>query len=336
MRKWLERRWYYGTAPAWLKPLSSLYAKVADSRSEQARAEVASLPVPVVVVGNISVGGTGKTPFVIWLVEQLREWGCTPGVISRGYGGRAKAWPQIVRADSDPRLVGDEPVLIASRLGCPFHAGPDRVAAARALLKSNPEVDVIVSDDGLQHYRLPRALEICMVDGRRGFGNGWRLPAGPLREPPGRLDSVGLVVVNGGSRYPECRAPVIGMQLGVQQAVPLGGGAAVALERFRGRRVHAVAGIGDPSRFFASLTRYGIELVMHPFPDHHAYSAKDLQFEEALPVLMTEKDAVKCRGFADERLWSVPAVPQVAPEHLWTVRKLIQSMRQRDALARQP
>lgn len=329
MRKWLERRWYQGPAPLLLRPLAPLYGAMARSRAERARAERVPLPVPLIVVGNISVGGTGKTPFTIWLVEQLREWGFTPGVIARGYGGRARTWPQSVAAGSDPRLVGDEPVLMAGRLACPVAAAPDRVAAARYLLERHPRVDVLVSDDGLQHYRLPRQLEICLVDGRRGFGNGQLLPAGPLREPPQRLDSVDLVVVNGGSARPACRAPVLDMRVDVCEAVPLGGGPARSLASFGGQRVHAVAGIGDPSRFFSVLTRFGIELVMHPFPDHHRFRAQDLAFGDDHAVLMTDKDAVKCAGFRGERLWRVPARALLAAEAVWTVRKSVEAMRLR-------
>ncbi len=329
MRKWLERRWYHGSAPLLLRPLSSIYGGVSRSRAERDRVRASELPVPVIVVGNISVGGTGKTPFVIWLVERLREWGMNPGVISRGYGGRAKTWPQAVTAASDPALVGDEPVLIAATLSCPLFAAPDRNAAARALLQQHPQVDVLVADDGLQHYRLSRQLEICMVDGRRGFGNCQLLPAGPLRELPQRLDSVDLVVVNGGSEVPECRAPVIRVRTTVQTAMPLEGGPGRSLSEFAGMRVHAVAGIGDPSRFFSVLTRFGIELVMHPFPDHHHFRPRDLEFGDTAPVLMTDKDAIKCAGFADPRLWRVPAVLELAPDALWSVRKSVDVMRQR-------
>ncbi|MGH8481671.1 MAG: tetraacyldisaccharide 4'-kinase, partial [Nevskiaceae bacterium] len=199
MKTWLTRRWY-GTAkaPWFLRPLAALFGFVARlrRRRQQAQAREQRLPVPVVVIGNIAVGGTGKTPFVIWLVERLREWGWRPGVVSRGYGGNAPRWPQQVKPDSEPAVVGDEPVLIARRAGCPVFVGPDRVLAAQRLLASGG-VDIVVSDDGLQHYRLWRDLEIAVVDATRGLGNGRLLPAGPLREPASRLAEVALVVANG-------------------------------------------------------------------------------------------------------------------------------------------
>ncbi len=257
--------------------------------------------VPVLVVGNITVGGTGKTPLVIWLAHHLRGKGWRPGIVSRGYGGRARHWPQQVRPDSDPMVVGDEAVLLARRTGCPMCVAPDRVAAVRALLQ-HTDCDIVLSDDGLQHLPLGRDLEIAVVDGRRGLGNGWLLPAGPLREPASRLRRVDLVVSNGFWRE---GVPV--MEVAAARIVPLreGAGGVHALSEAAGRRVHAVAGIGHPERFFELLRRHGLEVVPHPFPDHHRFQARDLRFESDLPVLMTEKDAVKCRRFAGKNHWVV-------------------------------
>jgi tetraacyldisaccharide 4'-kinase len=330
VKAWLTRRWY-GTARApWiLRPLAALFGLVARlrRRRQQTVARGQRLPVPVIVVGNIAVGGTGKTPFVIWLVERLREWGWQPGVVSRGYGGHARAWPQRVDGGSDPRMVGDEPVLIATRARCPVVVGADRVAAARALLAEH-SVDIGVSDDGLQHYRLWRDLEIVVVDATRGLGNGRLLPAGPLREPPSRLGEVGLVVANGtGWTAPAGRQLV--MRLVAQQALKLDGSGARPLGAFAGQSVHAVAGIGNPARFFAMLSQQNIGLVMHPFPDHHAFARAELEFGDDLPVFMTEKDAVKCRAFAAPSHWVVPVEARIEPADIALVQELTHALRPR-------
>jgi tetraacyldisaccharide 4'-kinase len=259
------------------------------------------LPVPVIVVGNITAGGTGKTPLVIALVEVLRARGRKPGVISRGYGGSARA-AMRVDVHSDPLVVGDEARLIFDTTGAPVAVGRDRVAAGRTLLAS-ADVDVLIADDGLQHYRLQRDVEICVIDGERRFGNGLLLPAGPLREPITRLGSVDFRVCNGG----ELQTGEIPMTLFGDAATALDDvSAARPLREFAGQRVHAVAGIGNPRRFFAQLRAAGIDVIEHPFGDHHAYAAKDLDFSDKLPILMTQKDAVKCRVFAPENCWFVP------------------------------
>jgi tetraacyldisaccharide 4'-kinase len=327
VKAWLERRWYAPPpAPLLLQPLAALYGAVAQARRARLAGTAQRLRVPVIVVGNLSVGGTGKTPFTIWLVERLREWGLHPGVISRGYGGRALVYPFRVAADSDPAQAGDEPVMMQRRLLCPLYVGPDRVAAARALL-AEAQVDVIVADDGLQHYRLARDLELCVVDGARRFGNGALLPAGPLREPPARLREVDLAIVNGADWRPEGVA-AIGMTLEPGAAQPLAGGAEKTLERFAGQTVHAVAGIGHPPRFFELLRQHGITVIAHPFADHHRYTAADLAFgADRLPVLMTEKDAVKCRPFAQPQHWVVPVQARIGEADAARVRKLVDSLR---------
>lgn len=306
----LQRLWYERTqAPLALRPLAALYGFIANRRRERLTAQQTKLPLPVIVVGNISVGGTGKTPFSIWLVERLREWGFSPGVISRGYGGKAPQYPLRVRADSDPAHCGDEPLLIALRTGAPVAVAPDRLAAAQLLI-DNGEVDVLVADDGLQHYRLPRQLEFCVIDGARGLGNRALMPAGPLREPPSRLEEVDFVVVNGAG-FDE-RPDALRFELQALQTRALVGAAERPLASWRGETVHAVAGIGHPQRFFASLRAAGLQLIEHAYADHHRFSAQDLQFGDALPVLMTEKDAVKCRAFADERIWALPVSAQLS------------------------
>ncbi len=321
MKAWLERRWYTNSRPLLLLPFAALYGGVARARRLRLQAQAPRLPLPIIVVGNISVGGTGKTPLTIALVEALRAWGWRPGVISRGYGGRAPRYPWTVDGDGDPLHSGDEPLLIARRTGCPVVVDPDRIAAAQALLGQG--VDIVVSDDGLQHYRLPRDVEICVVDGQRGLGNGALLPAGPLRESAMRLAEVDLIVVNGGGWRAATTTPQVAMQLQLGDAINLRDGTRRALADFRGERLHAVAGIGHPPRFFEALQQQGLQLQQHAFADHHRYRPGDLQFGDEAPVLMTEKDAVKCRSFATARQWAVPVTARIDETDWQRVRECI-------------
>jgi len=258
------------------------------------------LPVPVVVIGNLTVGGTGKTPLVLWIAGALRAAGRKPGIVLRGYGGHGTDAVSPVIPGDDPQAQGDEAVLLAERAQCPVWSGRDRVAAAQALLAAHPECDVILSDDGLQHYRLGRDFEIAVEDDR-GHGNGLLLPAGPLREPAGRR--VDATVVNGGG----CRAgpgSAFRMRLVPDGLVRLdGSGEAADPGALTGKRLHAVAGIGNPQRFFDTLKSLGIEATPHAFPDHHAFSSGDLDFDDCDAVLMTEKDGVKCRSFGRNDLF---------------------------------
>ena len=316
----LTELWYREPARAsLLQPLAWLYgAALAARRRAYASGFVGTerAGAPLVVVGNLTVGGTGKTPLTLWLARELSAQGLQVGLLARGYGGRGRA-PRTVTEGSDWRDVGDEPLLLARRSTCATVVAADRVAGARLLAARG--VDVIVADDGLQHLRLGRDCQIGVVDGARGFGNGRVLPAGPLREPLTALAHADAVVVNGAPTHPSLaralpRAAVLTMDLVAQQAVRLAAHAAPrALGEFRGQRVHAVAGIGNPQRFFAALRAQGIEVLEHPFPDHHPFSAPELAFGDQLPVLMTEKDAVKCLGFADPRLWCVPVAAQFNP-----------------------
>jgi len=246
------------------------------------------LRVPVIVVGNLTVGGTGKTPLILSLAEFLRQRGLRPGIVSRGYGS-ARSEPRPVRAEDDAGDAGDEPLLLATRSGCPVWVGASRVAAARALLTAHGDCNVILCDDGLQHYGLRRDFEIAVED-ERGHGNELLLPAGPLREPAGRR--VDATVVNG----PEARPGSYRMRLRPSGFFRVGGDAApVSRSELSGKRLHAVAGIGNPDRFFAQLSGMGLAFVVHPFPDHHRFEPADLDFPDCDLVLMTEKDAVKCR-----------------------------------------
>lgn len=311
MKDWLLGVWYRERAgKAILLPLSGLFRLLVSLRRTLYRRGVLRsyrLPVPVVVVGNLSVGGTGKTPLVLWLARTLKHLGLRPGIVSRGYGGKARSWPQTVTADSDPTLVGDEPVVLAARSGCPVVVGPDRVGAAMRLLKR--DVDLILSDDGLQHYRLMRDVEVVVVDATRGLGNRACLPAGPLREPVARLGSVDYVVINGEGLLPDgclnAEVPVLQMRMAAGPVLPLLGGEARTLGDFSGEKVHALAGIGNPDRFFTLLAGAGIDYIPHPHPDHARLTASDVNFADGQPVLMTEKDAVKCVSFATEACWCV-------------------------------
>lgn len=298
----------------WRRPLAGLFLALSGLRRLAYRHRllpVQRLPVPVIVVGNISVGGTGKTPLTLWLVRFLRQAGWRPGIISRGYGGRQPG-PAPVSGASDPADVGDEPLLLARRSGVPVWIGRRRAEAGRGLLAAHPEVDVLIADDGLQHYALARDLEIAVVDGLRRFGNGWPLPAGPLRELPGRLDAVGAVVVHGGETdWLRARAPVYRMRLAPTRLRHLREpDRTLPLTWLVGRRVQAVAGIGHPERFFSLLKELGAEVWPNPFPDHHAFRAQDLPDGT---VVMTEKDAVKCTRFARADDWYLEVDAVVDP-----------------------
>lgn len=302
----LEAIWYRRGHPLSLLlfPLSWLFcALVWVRRLAYRRGWLAShrLPTPVIVVGNLTVGGTGKTPFVIWLSEFLRRRGYRPGIITRGYGGSASQWPRRVGPEADPFAVGDEAVLLARRSGCPVAAGPDRVAAAQMLI-ADDGCDIIVTDDGLQHYRLQRDLEVLVVDGERCFGNGRCLPAGPLREAPSRRRDVDLTVYNGGDCADGWQMKLVPGRL-VNLRDP---DVTRDLAELRRQRVTAVAGVGNPGRFFSLLRGYGLHLDERPYGDHYRFSAEDVASWPPGPVIMTEKDAVKCEGFARADHWSLP------------------------------
>jgi len=296
---------WYGDepVPVWLKGLVPLYSlasridkwwKVKNKCTDLAE-------TCIVVVGNITAGGSGKTPLVIRLCRIFEEAGLAPGVISRGYGRKERGL-RLVSPASSPAVVGDEPLLIARRTGVPVIVASNRCDAAHALLKQN--VNVIISDDGLQHYRLPRSVEICVIDGNRGLGNGRLIPAGPLRELPERLLSVDHVVINGDSNNMPADVDAHGMSLAPGLLKSLVDGEAWRLSQFTGCTVNAVAGIGNPGRFFSLLQHTGIKVIEHAFPDHHAYSEADFTaMDKNFPIMMTEKDAVKCTGLGLKNAW---------------------------------
>jgi tetraacyldisaccharide 4'-kinase len=306
----LNKIWYEGAPPPWwLTPLAVLYGTAAHVRRfAYARGWRRSVPLscPVIVVGNVSAGGTGKTPLVCWLSVRLAQLGYRPGVVTRGYGGSSRR-ARLVQSSDDANSVGDEAIVLGRRTGAPVAVGRDRPAAAQLLI--NAGCDVIVSDDGLQHYALMRDCEIVVVDGERLFGNGRLLPAGPLRESPARLQGADAVVVNGGPAVIGANASVAGalrMRLAASSAISLRYGTPKDLRELAGQPVHAVAAIGNPQRFFDMLRGYGIKVLDHPLPDHARLQIGDISFADDLPVLMTEKDAVKCGDIAGPHHWYVP------------------------------
>ena len=310
-RVWYGQGLWLRAVAALLWPLALLFGGVTAARRALYRAGLLRshrVGAPVIVVGNISVGGVGKTPLVAHLVERAQALGLTPGVVSRGYGGAPGKWPLLVAPETPPSCCGDEPKMLAERTGAPVCVHPDRVAAARCLVEQG--VDCIIADDGLQHYRLARDAELAVIDSARGLGNGLLLPAGPLREPPRRLRQVDLTVSRGG-----VRSGSLTMQVRGEQLVPLQGGKPEALADWATRSVHAVAGIGNPQRFFEGLRLAGLHVSPHPFPDHYGFVEADFDFDDGQPLIMTEKDAVKCRAFARPNWWVLPVGASFSADH---------------------
>lgn len=313
MYRWIHRVWYDDGRFGWvLSPLSWLYRFAVFGRRLLFRCKVLrayKVDVPVVVVGNISVGGTGKTPVVIWLAKQLSANGFRPGIVSRGYGGSHSDSAMRVDVDSAAAVVGDEPLLLARRTQCPVMVDRNRVRGARMLIEDG--VDVVLADDGLQHSRLRRDFEICVVDGKRGLGNGRLLPAGPLRESEARLARVDQVLVNGDLDQAVIDAESalsegLVFHLQAVEARRLDGSSSRPIDSFRGKKIHAIAGIGNPQRFFDLMRSFGAEVIEHAYPDHQTIAKEDLNFGDGSDVLMTEKDAVKIVGQVGENVWFVP------------------------------
>ncbi|MFP3514671.1 tetraacyldisaccharide 4'-kinase [Pseudomonas sp. SIMBA_077] len=309
------RAWYAGhPLLKLLSPLECLYRRVVErkrARFVAGEGDIYRSPVPVVVVGNITIGGTGKTPLIVWLIEHCQRNGLRVGVVSRGYGAKPPQFPWRVTAQQSAAQAGDEPLLIVQRTGVALMIDPDRGRAVNALLDSEP-LDLILSDDGLQHYRLARDLELVLIDNARGLGNGHCLPAGPLREPAERLQSVDAVLYNGADSDPQAG---FAFKLQPCALINLRSGERRALDFFPlGQALHAVAGIGNPQRFFTTLEALHWRPITHVFADHASYSAEVLSFTPPLPLVMTEKDAVKCRDFASPDWWylAVDAVPSEA------------------------
>lgn len=310
-------------------PLALIFKWIIRKRRKYIERKRKNIDIPIVVVGNITVGGTGKTPLIISLVKALQEKGYRVGVVSRGYGGTSPIYPLQVTGDSDPRRCGDEPLLIARSCGCPVIVDPNRLRAAR-LMEETTDCDLILSDDGLQHYRLPRTMEIVVVDGERMLGNGWCLPAGPLREPATRLAEVDFVIVNGGE-------PVLNhprqyrMELEPLAFRNLGTGEIREPRRPpNGLSVHGVAGIGNPARFARTLASLGMTVRLHPFPDHHDFSSSDLSFDDDRPVVVTAKDAVKLAAIRENKalsqnIWVLDVAARLENNGLKTIVQAIEA-----------
>ena len=326
MADWLQKQWKgYSIWHLILLPLSLIFSFLSIARKYLFRSGVLlsyELTVPVIVVGNISVGGTGKTPLVIWLAQQLKQKGFNPGVVSRGHGGEAKGVTEVF-ANSLASQIGDEPLLIAKRVDCPVFVGKNRVDAGVALLKAHPYVSVIISDDGLQHYRLQRDIEIAVVDAERAFGNDFLLPAGPLREAKSRLHSVDAIVITKASQRSSLKteflSPVFEMAVSGDVFVSLNDGETQRHSNdFNGKQLVAIAGIGNPKRFFDTLTSMGLFFEQKSFADHYAFTHQDLLPFAGKTILMTEKDAVKCAQFAKSNaqydIWMLPVSAKIDEE----------------------
>jgi len=318
--QWTRILWPFMCLVAWL---------VNKKRRQFLDAEKVHTVKPVVVVGNIAVGGTGKTPLIIRLVHSLQAEGIRPGIVSRGYGGQPSKLPRTVSADSAAAECGDEPVLIAREANCPVVVDSDRVAAVEYLIEAF-EVDVVLSDDGLQHYRMHRDLEIAVLDARRGLGNGQCLPAGPLREPPGRLATVDFIVRNGGTEADSTALPAPASTHSISMALQptffrhVRSGQRVAADAWTASpQLHAVAGIGNPERFSATLAALGLVPTLHRFPDHHPFTPADLDFDDDWPVVMTSKDAVKCEAFAPDNVWVLEVAAEVDPSLVQAIKALL-------------
>lgn len=305
MIKYIQYSWYNKSKiTVFLKPLSWLFCSIVLIRKNLYRFKILKsyhLTVPVIIIGNITVGGNGKTPLVIWLADKLKQSGYRPGIISRGYGGQAKKWPQQVRPDSDPIVVGDEAIVISRRTACPMAVGPDRVETGKALIKHS-NCDIIISDDGMQHYRLKRNIEIAVVNAGTKFGNELCLPAGPLREPITRLDSVNFIITNGESSDTEYSMLYEGNELYSVHDNTI----KTNLSEYENQKVHVIAAIANPERFFSSLKKMNIDVIEHVFIDHFIFKESDLDFEDNFPIIMTEKDAVKCSRFNINNCWYLP------------------------------
>jgi len=323
---------WYKNAP-WLKmlrPLSAVFGLVSHTRRKwyQKPSRRYSSTLPIIVVGNLTAGGTGKTPLVIYLAQQLLERGFKPGIVSRGYGAKAPEYPFPVTPKTGFREAGEEPLMIARQTQCPVIIDPDRVSAVQCL-ENRYDCDVIISDDGMQHYRLERDLEIAVIDGQRGFGNGYLLPAGPLREDPERLETVDIVVCNGEPRF-DLALDYVCMNLEATHLVHMKDSKFLSvkdehLQNLTAKKVHAVAGIGNPERFFNSLCSCGFDIITHIFRDHHMYTAQDITFPDDLEVVMTEKDAMKCSEFSEEVHWYLKVVARLPEDFMNRVLEKLQT-----------
>lgn len=326
----VSEHWYKPQPWGWvLWPFSKIFAFIVKIRTyayQKNWFKKYRAPAPVIIVGNITVGGTGKTPLVIYLAQLLREHGYNPGIVSRGYKGKIKS-VVLVSPYSDPRIVSDEAVLLANRAQCPVIVAKKRAVGVSQIVRHN-KVNIVLSDDGLQHYGLERDIEIAVIDGDRRFGNGYSLPMGPLREPESRLNTVSLLVVNNGEPQSEREHQMV---LNCKDVYALTNPTnRLDISTFAGKTVHAIAGIGYPERFFKQLRDLGLNVIPHAFPDHYAFSSADISFPDQHPILMTEKDAVKCKHFATHKHWVVALsvdLPQAFVDNLLQLIKEVKHAR---------
>lgn len=305
IKKYLLESWYQIHPLRWLlSPISTLFRIAITLRQLCYKSKIFgrhSLPVPVIIIGNINIGGAGKTPLVIWLAQKLQKYGFKPGIISRGYGGISKRYPLLVSKDSDPKDVGDEPVIIARYIDCPIAVSPKRIEASTAVIK-HFNCNIIISDDGLQNYSFNRNIEIVVVDAERTFGNKYCLPSGPLREPTSRLRYIDFLVCNG-----ESNNYLFNITISANKAINITDTSIQkSMIEFSGQDAHGIAGIGHPKRFFNLLTKFGINIMPHEFNDHYYFQSHDINFNDNRMILMTEKDAVKCQYFASDNMWYIP------------------------------
>lgn len=327
-----DKLWYRSYwLPVLLWPLAALFYLLAKLKRKRDQAKARPFAMPVVVVGNISVGGTGKTPVVIALVKYLQSQGFKPAVVSRGFGGRAAQYPYVLNEKTTAAISGDEPLLIYQQCRCPVVVDADRNAAINRCL-NDFDVDIIISDDGLQHYKMHRDLEWVVVDGARGLGNGWCLPAGPLRETAKRLKQVDQIIINGELAKSKQLDDFTyqSMHLEAQPLQPLTHTVSGDARPEPSAKVHAVAGIGNPQRFFNTLRSLSFEVIEHSFADHHAFSEADVCFDDDLATIMTEKDAVKCQAFkACNNHWYLPVEAALPEQALQQVKDLIDTFKER-------
>ena len=321
--QWVLNSWY--KQKPWLiclLPLSFLFSFCAKKRRANYENKPRwHSPIPIIIVGNITVGGTGKTPVVAALAKALKSTGYTPGIVSRGFGGINNCYPLSVTETTSPLRAGDEPVMLAKMLHIPVIVAPCRVQAAQFLCK-NTSCDVIIADDGLQHYALLRHIEIIVVDGDRLLGNGYTLPAGPLREPAKRLREVDIILINGVPKNHTLPAQSVSFfNLKPSDPKPL---VSTKKTPVKGDIVHAIAGIGNPQRFFNTLSDLGYIVIPHPFSDHHQYAPKDLLFNDDNPIIMTEKDAIKCSIFAQKNHWYLPVTAVIPADCINKIICLLQ------------
>jgi tetraacyldisaccharide 4'-kinase len=324
MSSLVDRLWYSQNRPlGFLAPLAWLYRRIAALRRRKALKDRSpALTAPVVVVGNITAGGTGKSPLTAWIVTQLRNAGWHPVILSRGYGGKSEQYPLFVNADSNARIAGDEPVMLARATGCPVVVDPQRLRAAHYAIDQRLG-DVLVCDDGLQHYALPRDIELAVFDASRGLGNGASIPVGPLREPADRLNSVDYIILNGSTGKDTRRQKqfagvphrsIYTMNLSPLYLLHLASGARVPLAKLAGQNLLAVAGIGNPARFFATLSSMGAQVRPRAFADHHRFKPSDLKTRTGEWLVMTAKDAVKCQDFAPDNAYALMIEAQLPAE----------------------